>query len=345
MSEWPAPADSLARGRGFLAEHVTRGVVAIAADSDVDGLCAAVLFERALARRGGASSVLVAGRGEHVHTGSMRARIVAAAPAALVVCDMGSRPGAIVPGLPTLLVDHHQPSGFPDGAVVVSAAGHEPVAPTGLLAFELVRSWADVEDLDWLAVLATHGDLGSGSPFTEMNARSRRYRRAHVAEAVALLNAARRAGTFRGEVALAALRAARSPGDIARGAGEDLEALRACRAEVNGEVARCSRVAPRVLGRVALIRFSSPAQVHPLVATRWAGRLKGQIVVAANDGYLPGRVNFAVRAADPSLDLVAFLRALPFRPTAGEYGHGHPRATGGSLTPEDFGRFLRAATA
>ena len=119
--------------------------------------------------------------------------------------------------------------------------------------------------------------------------------------------------------------------------------LNEARQQVRAEVARCSRVAPVVRPDVALIRFSSKAQVHPLIATRWAPRLKPRVVVAANDGYLPGRTNFAVRSQS-DVDLVEWLRTLDFEPRRqGEYANGHPRASGGSLATEDFERFLRAA--
>jgi single-stranded-DNA-specific exonuclease len=63
-------------------------------------------------------------------------------------------------------------------------------------------------------------------------------------------------------------------------------------------------------------------------------------VIAANDDYLPGRVNFAVRGGDGT-DLRALLRAaLPG--AGGEFAHGHPRATGGSLEPDDFDRLVAA---
>ena len=40
-------------------------------------------------------------------------------------------------------------------------------------------------------------------------------------------------------------------------------------------------------------------------------------------------------------DDVPILRDLPFIPSAdAEYANGHPRATGGSLSPEDFERFV-----
>jgi single-stranded-DNA-specific exonuclease len=85
------------------------------------------------------------------------------------------------------------------------------------------------------------------------------------------------------------------------------------------------------------VRFSSRAQVHPLVATQWERRLAPRAVIAANDGYLPGRVNFSVRGGKG--DLRRWLReALP--EATGEFGHGHDRATGGSLAPDEFERLL-----
>ncbi|MDQ4018809.1 MAG: DHH family phosphoesterase, partial [Actinomycetota bacterium] len=114
--------------------------------------------------------------------------------------------------------------------------------------------------------------------------------------------------------------------------------LEECRADVRREYRRALATPPHVKGDVALIRFSSPYQVHPLVATAWSRRLAPRVVLAANDGYLPGRVNFAVRGE--SGDLRRLLRgALP--DAAGEFAHGHVRATGGSLPPEDFEELVR----
>ena len=82
-------------------------------------------------------------------------------------------------------------------------------------------------------------------------------------------------------------------------------------------------------------------RVRPLIATRWAPRLAPKIVIAANDGYLPGRVNFAVRSASRT-DLLAFLRGLGLGVVEGEFANGHPRATGGSVPPHEFARLLTA---
>ena len=114
------------------------------------------------------------------------------------------------------------------------------------------------------------------------------------------------------------------------------EAKRECKSELD----RAMRTAPVVGEDIALLRFSSRCQVHPLVARTWARRLAPRVVVAANDGYLPGRVNFAMRGGEGSL--LALLRSALPEDVVGEVAHGHDRATGGSLPPEDFERVMGA---
>ena len=93
-------------------------------------------------------------------------------------------------------------------------------------------------------------------------------------------------------------------------------------------------------GEVALIRFSSPAQVHPLIAQQWRGRLKDHVVLAANTEYRPGWVHFAVRGRRDR-DLVVFLAA--HRPPGADdaCGNGHRQATGGALRPAAWNAFIR----
>jgi single-stranded-DNA-specific exonuclease len=62
-------------------------------------------------------------------------------------------------------------------------------------------------------------------------------------------------------------------------------------------------------------------------------------VIAANDGYLPGRVNFSIRGGEGDLRML-LQRALP--DVGGEFAHGHAGATGGSLSAGDFERLLAA---
>ena len=337
-ASWPADATRLDEARSFL--HSARGAtVVIASDSDVDGLTGATIFERAVTACNGVPFVVLARRGEHVHRDSMRRRILTRRPGRLIVVDMGSRPEPILPAIPTLIVDHHEATrGYPPGAVVVNGFDRPPVAPSSVLAHVICRVCPAVRNTGWLAALGAVADLGSAASFRELL--GVKGTGAKWTRTAALLNAARRAPIPDPCIALAALRQADSIDDILYSRSEEARALSLLHEQVRAETDRCARVPPAITGNVALLRFSSGAQVHPLIATRWSYRLRPRIVIAANDGYLPGRTNFAIRCAAET-DLLAWMRGLPFSPSPGsEYANGHPRATGGSLTHEEFDRFL-----
>jgi single-stranded-DNA-specific exonuclease len=115
--------------------------------------------------------------------------------------------------------------------------------------------------------------------------------------------------------------------------------LEAARDAWRAEWERVRRTAPQVGDRIAVVRFASPYQLHPLAAQMWSRRLAPRPVLAANDAYLEGRVAFSIRGGEG--DLRALLReALPGE--QGEFAHGHPQATGGTLTPEAFEALLAA---
>jgi single-stranded-DNA-specific exonuclease len=67
--------------------------------------------------------------------------------------------------------------------------------------------------------------------------------------------------------------------------------------------------------------------------------LKDQIVICANTGFLPDRVNFAVRTKRP-IDLIQFLADHKPTEAGPDFGRGHDQATGGSLTPSQWNEFL-----
>ena len=336
---WPAPVEALARARRFLEEQKDRHVL-VAPHTDVDGLSSGVLALRALRTLGARTTSRLPGKGEHAHSPAFQDRMAKVGPEALVVLDMGSRADPILPGVPTLLVDHHQSTEYPEGALVLSSYGHEPIAPTSLLTYALVSPLVIPGPLEWLAVLGTVADLGTDASLPSLKDALRRAGRKAVTEAVALLNAARRSSHFAASLALEVLMRAGSAADINEGRVPGVDALRDCRLEVQREVSRCAKTPPRFSGNVALLLFSSGAQVHPLVAVRWAQRLPEHIVIAANAGYLPGRVNFALRSREKR-DLIAFLRGLEL-PFEGEFARGHAQATGGSLSGREFLQFTEA---
>ena len=294
------------------------GAHAVVPHTDADGLAAGALALRA--RGEGAGDAILLGRGEVPWGRDF------GGPAA--VLDWGVRPAAP----PGVLVDHHAPEGLPGpDTLVLSAYGAEPERSTAAVVRSLVP-----EQPAWIAAVGAVGDLGSagfalpecaGAPKTA------------VRRLVPLVNAPRRLPDGPVRTALALLVEHDDP--KAALADPRLAELEAAKAAWRGGFDAAVRTAPRVGERVAAIVFSSPFQVHPLVATTWARRLAPRVVLAANAGYLPGRVNFAVRGGPSGSDLRALLRdALPGQ--GGEYAHGHDRATGGSLPPEAFERLLSA---
>lgn len=304
---------------------------------DADGLSATALLARAFERAGRSSRIRVVGRGENPWSDAMQAELAGEDIGALLVTDLGVREGALKPGTPTVVIDHHRPTGRPGDAVVVSGHGMEPEPTSALLAYWCAGVLAPVEDLVWLAGLGLIGDMAEGAGFPEM-AQAQAFGKTALRDAVSLLNAPRRAAAADAGPSLALLLKADGPKAITGGAHPETAQLRAAKAEVAGELDRAKRVGPKVRGDVALIRFHSPCQIHPLVAQQWRGRLKDKVVLAANTGYRPGWVHFAARTGS-GRDLLAFL--AEHRPPGADenYGSGHVQATGGALRPADWNAF------
>ena len=308
--------------------------------NDADGLAATALFVRALRARGRAVRTRIVGRGESAWSGDMRAELAGEPAGGVIVTDLGVRPTLPMPGVPTIVVDHHVPGEPPPDATVITGYGCEPIPTSSLLAYWCAGALTDAAPWVWIAAVGIIGDLAEQAGFAEM-AEARRYGVTALREVAALVNAPRRTASGDAAVALAVLTAADGPKAITNGTGPEADALHAARAEVKAEVEQARRAAPRVKGGVALIRFSSAAQIHPLIAQQWRGRLKNEIVLAANTGYRPGWVHFAVRSA-AGQDLVAFL--ADHRPPGADdsYGNGHRQATGGALRPADWNAFVQS---
>ncbi|KAJ4327861.1 hypothetical protein N0V84_001671 [Fusarium piperis] len=281
-------------------------------------------------------------------------------PAFIFVLDQGSRqsPPLIEAPHRAIVIDHHyaEEKDHPQDALHVTACNSPPVATSSLLTYliclglhERVR-----ETCDWLCAMGTHGDLGNAikwePPFPDMKATFKTYTKKAVNEAVSLINAPRRTASYNVSAAWEALRAASSPKELLSD-----KSLLAARAEVNAEVERCTHTAPKfsTCGRVAVFRINSAAQVHPVIATRWAGHLSSsrlQVVLVANEGYLPGMVNFScrvprcARGRDPPVNIIEILREAAsraadpsLRERLGEsFARGHKEASGGIVPKAEF---------
>ena len=238
---------------------------------------------------------------------------------------------------------------------MVSACHFPPVATTALLSYEICKSMNTTvaESCAYLACIGTHGDLGSTlkwlPPFPDMTETFKTYTKKSVNEAVSLLNAPRRTAKYDVITAWEALLQSQDPKDLLTNGR-----LQAARSEINEEVEMNTHTPPKFSqdGRIAVLRINSKAQVHPVIATRWAGYLNSkalEILVCANYGYLPGMVNFScriarcARARDPpvniieSLKLAADLSTDGLRDRLGEsFARGHKEASGGIVPTEAF---------
>ncbi len=306
---------------------------------DADGLAAVAILVRALGDAGYRVETRLVGKGEHPWDPAIRAELAARAPGGLIVADLGVRGETLLPGTPTILIDHHRPVGRPGEMVAISGHGLAPEPTSALLAFVCASAVGDADALLWLAALGLIGDMAPEDGFPELAAAQARYGKTALRDAVALINAPRRTARADAAPALRLLLAGDGPKTVTRGEDADATALRAAKAEVAAELAAAKRVAPKVRGDVALIRFASPCQIHPLIAQQWRGRLKDKIVLAANSGYRDGWIHFAARSASGA-DLLAFL--ADHRPPGADahYGNGHVQATGGALRPQDWNDFV-----
>ena len=308
--------------------------------SDADGLASGVVLRRALERSGRSRvEVLATGKGESAWSTDLLERVASRRPDALFVLDLGARSRPIFPGIPTLLIDHHRPLGVPPGALLITSYRWRPVPCTAALVYRLGTTLADITDLEWVAAVGVIGELGDDATLPPLPQARERYGGTAIRETTVLVNAARRSDSGDPTPALQALLAAHEPADITEGRLPQAQALGRLRRAFNAALGQARRAAPVFGGRVALVRVRSPYQVHPVLARIWCARLPRFIVMVANEGYLAGRVNFSLRTA-LDVNLLDFLQAFRHGLDATEFGYGHDKATGGSLSREDWQRLL-----
>ena len=320
-------------------------------------------------------------KGNTIHTDEERKKMESHQPKFIFVLDQGSRSGPpVINGEhEALIIDHHHAtdSDFPDGSAHVTACTSPPVATSSLLTYLLCEPLhPGVKDrCDWLCVVGTHGDLGNTfkweSPFPVMKDCLKKYTKKTLNDVVSAVNAPRRTPMYDVRSAWDALSETTEPASILKNTR-----LRAAREEVNTEVERVTHTAPKFSpdGKVAVFRINSKAQVHPIIATRWAGHLQSkslEIVMCANEGYLEDRVNFScriprcARANDPPVDIIARLKYYagispsnsdgneddlytndaPKTPLlhrlGSDFARGHVEASGGIVRVDEFEELMR----
>ena len=338
----PTPTLDAAR-HAFTAfvELLSRDARAVALhDSDADGVTAGVVWQRAFERAGFAQAVRVTpDRERNAWTTANKERVRACEPESLFVLDLGSQPQPVIENVPTCFIDHHRPEGVPPKATLISGYTWQPIPNTSLLVWEMCATITDTSDLDWIAAIGTLSDCGDNAPFEMLAAAKRKYKAKYLKEATVLINAARRGSTYDPEAAARALLQHAGPRELVNSDAEEVRQLRSAREEVQAALDEAKKAAPVFAGRVALVRMNSPCQIHPLMAQIWRSRLPKYIVIAANEGYLPNRVNFSARS-NAGVSVLDFLREIELSDGEGYHGHGHDQASGGSLPFERWNELL-----
>ncbi|RMX95016.1 hypothetical protein D0867_13645 [Hortaea werneckii] len=375
--QWPAPRAQIEKSRQMILDCAkSQSKTLIVPDKDADGLSAGAILRHTLMILGLPKN-LIAGTPSIASSSASEWR--STDPNTSVI-DHGSRSGPpVIEGSHNaLIIDHHYATDtdFPQGSEHVSACHSPPVATSALLTYEICKPLhPDVyERCAWLAIVGTYGDLGNQikweAPFPDMREILKRHSKKKLSDVVSAVNAPRRTATYDVKSAWDALCDTSEPGSIPKN-----PRLEAARQEVAAEVERCTHTAPKFSpdGKVAVFRIRSEAQVHPVIATRWAGHLssnKLEFVLVANEGYLPGKVNFSCRIArsarnrDPPISIIDRLRyyaslneaqndsadnadsgeakRVPLLERVGDdFARGHVQASGGIVNAEEFEELMR----
>jgi nanoRNase/pAp phosphatase (c-di-AMP/oligoRNAs hydrolase) len=345
----------------MLSSASSRKNTLIVPDKDADGLSSGVIVYRTLIALGLDPSLIGAHlvqKGHTVHSELERTSMAAKKPGYIIVLDQGSisaPPLVDEPETKSLILDHHLSDVFPERSQVVSACHYPPVATTSLLTYEICKTLHPSLESScaFLACIGTHGDLGNtlkwNPPFPDMKETFRTYTKKSINDAVSLLNAPRRTAKYDVITAWEALLHSKEPKDLLINGR-----LQSARAEINEEVEMNTHTPPTFTpdGRMAVLKINSAAQVHPIIATRWAGHLNSkalQIVMVANYGYLEGMVNFSCRIAgcarsrDPPVNIIDSLKAAADLSTDGlkdrmgeTFARGHKEASGGIVPAAAF---------
>jgi len=298
----------------------------------------------------------------------------------MIVVDQGSRasPPLVETDTKVLIIDHHQSDSFPKRATVVNACNHHPVATSSLLTYTICSPLhPDVmPKTAWLAVLGIFGDLGVQAmranlapPYPEELLLAKKiYRTTHLSNLVALINAPRRTPECNTADAWKLLQHTPdtdpppTPKRILDGEvnKELLEKLQDARARVKAEIQRCAHTPPTFSKdkRVAVVYIESRYQVHGVIATRWARSLQSndlEVVIAANGGYVDGKVNFSCRVVrerrvaegeEEGVNIIEMLKEYAgkdpwVRDNVGaDFANGHKEATGGSVRRDVWEAFV-----
>ncbi|KAF4635140.1 hypothetical protein G7Y89_g2958 [Cudoniella acicularis] len=350
---WPALEEQMQAARAFLKEcAAAQKRTLIVPDKDADGLSAGVIVYRTLVKLGldpAHLDVHLVQKGSNIHEEEERKLMSEKKSDFVIVLDQGSRGGPPVTDnedARSIIIDHHLSDEFPQDATVVSACHYPPVATTSLLTYEICKELDReiVSKCGYLCAIGTHGDLGNTlkwlAPFPDMTETFKKCTKKLINDCVSYINAPRRTGTYDVITAWTALLEAKDPKEIMKN-----RRLAEAREEINEEVERKTHTPPKFSkdGKIAVLKINSRAQASHLKSKAL------EIVMVANYGYLPSKVNFSCRIArcargrDPPVNIIESLKSVADLDTTdlvqrlGEsFARGHKEASGGIVNTAEF---------
>ncbi|MCL6520711.1 MAG: hypothetical protein K6T99_12865 [Armatimonadetes bacterium] len=328
-------------GRRFFERIEPNNTIVLFFHGGVDGCCSGAIMYRTLRYHGCHLTFPVfLEKGETIYSDSLAKRALVRKPTHLIVMDTGSRNEAILPGITTMVIDHHKPEGVPPVDVYLTSFGVYPPEPSALLTYNICQEITPLNGLDWLAAVGTAGDMGVNADLEILREAKSRYEVKTIKETVALIDAARRSPSHDIATAFSALVSADSPFDITEGIIPESVILRQYRKIVSAEIRRAIKAVPKYSGKWAILQFSSQALVHPIVAAEWSNRLNENIVIAANYGYTEGNVHFSIRT---KININLYEEIMGIKPPdeEEEFVSDYSKASGGVLPIIDFIEFLR----
>jgi single-stranded-DNA-specific exonuclease len=289
-------ADAHDPARLSAARELLLAAEAVVPHTDADGLAAGAQVLRARGEAAEAALLLAPGATPWRREGL---------PAGLVaLLDLGIRP---LDG-PAVLVDHHVPEAAPGpGQLAVSGHGEEPETCTAALVRRVLPEGPGVAR----GARRLRGPRAPGLDLPECRGPGR----TAIRKLTPLVNAPRRLRDQDAGVRTALALLVEHDDPRAALADPRVAVLEEARTAWRAAFDRAVRTAPQVGPRVAVLRFDEPRRSTPSWPRPGSAGCGPRPVLAANGGWLPGRVNFAVRGGPPDLDLRALLRdALPEAP-------------------------------
>jgi single-stranded-DNA-specific exonuclease len=182
----------------------------------------------------------------------------------------------------------------------------------------------------WIRAVGAAGDLGADFVFEREEKGLENLKKTDVVDAEVLLNSAKRSSRYDIDTPIRLLDKARALPDMVDRGIEEVAALEEYRAEVNREVKRCRHERPHFSWKAAVIAFESPCRIEGLIAETWKRQLKNYLVLAANFGYIGGKVAYAART-ELDVSVIDFMESLKPPGHIGPVVWGHDRAAGGVL--------------